>query len=181
MKVYYHGTARKYANTIIKSGFQRTTTSSYTGTGVNLTDSMTTAYEYGSYDDSGVVLKVYLKDNSNIANLNNQHSLSDDYFAENPDIDAASICGGFIVIVWNIEIVEKIELFSHLDAVKIMFREMATDGINMGYNGWVEDYRNLFFGDEPHNIPSKLENKLESLISECKNDMDINKWVQLPA
>jgi hypothetical protein len=183
MSIYYHGTTSKNAKSILKNGFRRGSSPSYTGTGVNLTESMTIAYEYGSYENNSVVLAVRLAENCNLVHLN-QYSISDSYFLENPEVDAVSLFGGNVIIVWNLDCIciKDITKLPHLQSVEVMLKEMAEDGVSMGYNGWVEDYRNALFGDEEHNLTIKtmelitpMITKIKSMEGEGENHSDTEK------
>lgn len=56
----YHGTRATSAKSILRDGFRRSRSRSYTGTGVCLTDEVSIAYEYGVYETGGCILEVWL-------------------------------------------------------------------------------------------------------------------------
>src|SRR6218665_2172440 len=56
----YHGTRDASARIILRDGFRRSRSRSYTGTGICLSESLTVAYEYGMYETGGGVLEARL-------------------------------------------------------------------------------------------------------------------------
>lgn len=56
----YHGTRAAAARCILRDGFRRSRSRSYTGTGICLSESLTLAYEYGMYETGGCVLQARL-------------------------------------------------------------------------------------------------------------------------
>ena len=180
MNPLYHGTTLKRALRIIKDGFVKGSVPTYTGTGVNLTSTMSTAYSYGSYEDQGVVLKVTLKGDSAIAALEDS-SLSDQYFLDNPTIDAATVCGGHILIVWNMDAIVNVEILTHNYSVNVLLEEMANDGENMGYNGWPQHYHNYFFDEAPHELSRKTIQIIKPIKQRLWNNINKRTWLHLPA
>jgi hypothetical protein len=65
----YHGTNNNRARNIITEGFRRAKSASYTGTGVNFSEHMSTSYEYGSYENGGCVLVAGVSNKATIINL----------------------------------------------------------------------------------------------------------------
>src|SRR6218665_720731 len=56
----YHGTRDASARIILRDGFRRSRSRSYTGTGICLSESLTVAYEYGMYERGGCILEARL-------------------------------------------------------------------------------------------------------------------------
>ena len=56
----YHGTRAAIGRRILRDGFRRSASRSYTGTGICLSESITVAYEYGMYETGGCVLEAWL-------------------------------------------------------------------------------------------------------------------------
>ena len=56
----FHGTRNASGRRILQEGFRRSSSRSYTGTGICLSESLTVAYEYGMYETGGCVLEAWV-------------------------------------------------------------------------------------------------------------------------
>lgn len=142
----YHGTRRAKANKILTDGFKRSEIPSYTGTGVNLSESITIAYEYGPYESNGCVLEVELAEDANINDIGNI-TTSDLMFTENPGLDAINSYHGNVIVVWNTSKIKAVRILPKREAVKLLKEKFKEDGNNCAYNGFVQDHCEAYWGD----------------------------------
>ncbi|MDK9702483.1 MAG: hypothetical protein OEL20_05035 [Sulfuritalea sp.] len=151
--ILYHGTRKQSATRILKSGFRRSTRPSYTGTGINLSESITVSYEYGEYENGGAVLEVRLRADTRWSDqIDARHNGIDGWFKANPPIQALSLFGGNVWVVWDASAIESVRRMSHLEALKALHDEIVEDGPAMGYNGIAQDYASVIFGSPDPNL-----------------------------
>lgn len=146
----YHGTRKASAKAILRHGFRRSNSRSYTGTGICLTEAMSIAYEYGSHEGGGCVLEIWLAGACRWADAGActrpaDHPTSDDYF-QTSGLDAVQTFGGNVWVVWNPQIVVARRRLSHEDALRLLCAEFDADGPDYAYNGVVADYAALWWG-----------------------------------
>jgi hypothetical protein len=154
--ILYHGTRKTAAAKILKSGFRRSAKQSYTGTGVNLSESLTVSYPYGEYENGGAVLEVTLRPDTVWADQSGtfdtwRHGF-DAFFKAHPATQAVRTYGGNVWIVWNLAAIASVRLMSHREALKALHAEIVADGPDMGYNGIVQDYASTIFGSPDRNL-----------------------------
>jgi hypothetical protein len=144
----YHGTRDTAASTILRAGFRRSRSRSYTGTGVCLSESLTVAYEYGMYETGGCVLEARLAPSARwtdrLDGRNTQGDVWDAFFADS-GMDAVCGFGGNVWVVWNPAALVSITRLSHREAIRRLCAEFDEDGPDCGYNGVVSDYANLWW------------------------------------
>jgi hypothetical protein len=145
-KTLYHGTSIKAAKSILKDGFMRGKEGSYTGTAVNLSECMTIAYEYGSYESRGCVLAVELSEDTKWEDIGYgpKGGNFDRYFVVSGK-DAACTFSGNVWLLWNTDMIKTAQILSHQDAITILVGEFVEDGNQMAYNGEVEDYNQAYW------------------------------------
>lgn len=144
----YHGTRDTTASAILRAGFRRSRSRSYTGTGVCLSESLTVAYEYGMYETGGCVLEARLAPSARwtdrLDGRNTQGDVWDAFFADS-GMDAVRGFGGNVWVVWNPAALVSITRLSHREAIRRLCAEFDEDGPDCGYNGVVSDYANLWW------------------------------------
>lgn len=144
----YHGTRDTAASSILRAGFRRSRSRSYTGTGVCLSESLTVAYEYGMYETGGCVLEARLAPSTRwtdrLDGRNTQGDVWDAFFADS-GMDAVCGFGGNVWVVWNPAALVSITRLSHREAIRRLCAEFDEDGPDCGYNGVVSDDANLWW------------------------------------
>lgn len=144
----YHGTRDNAARAILREGFRRSRSRSYTGTGICLSESLTLAYEYGMYETGGCVLAARLLSTARWTNRidgrSTQEGAWDEYFASS-GMDAVRSFGGNVWVVWNKTVLVSIARLSHREAIRRLCAEFDEDGPQCGYNGVVSDYASLWW------------------------------------
>ena len=144
----YHGIRDTTASAILRAGFRRSRSRSYTGTGVCLSESLTVAYEYGMYETGGCVLEARLAPSARwtdrLDGRNTQGDVWDAFFADS-GMDAVRGFGGNVWVVWNPAALVSITRLSHREAIRCLCAEFDEDGPDCGYNGVVSDYANLWW------------------------------------
>lgn len=143
----YHGTRMSTAERIATGGFQRASRSTYTGTGINASEFMATAYEYGSYETDGAVLAFDLAQGSTweSSGLGGPPGGFDRYFRRT-GIDALCCFGGNVWVIWNPAVIVSRRVLSHGQALLQMCREFDADGPDVAYNGCIQDYSDTWWG-----------------------------------
>lgn len=143
----YHGTRDTTASAILRAGFRRSRSRSYTG-GVGLSESLTVAYEYGMYETGGCVLEARLAPSARwtdrLDGRNTQSDVWDAFFADS-GMDAVRGFGGNVWVVWNPAALVSITRLRHREAIRRLCAEFDEDGPDCGYNGVVSDYANLWW------------------------------------
>lgn len=153
----YHGTRRHRAGKILLNGFRRATTSHYLGTGICMTESVTTAYEYGEYESGGCILVASLApnagcmDRADMSNRENWFQACDRLFVESGH-DAMRLCGGNMWVVWNPAVLVAVRRLTHKEALRLMCQEFDGDGPGMGYNGIASEYASIWWGQEGQDV-----------------------------
>jgi hypothetical protein len=144
----FHGTRYAAARAIVRSGFRRSRSSNYTGTGICLSESLTVAYEYGMYETGGVVLEVWLGSATRWLDQIGDRQVNgrdwDTFFAQS-DLDAVRAFGGNVWVLWNPSAAVSISRLTHRQALRRMCAEFEEDGPQCGYNGVVSDYASLWW------------------------------------
>lgn len=153
----YHGTRKESAKAILRNGFRRSRSKSHTGTGICLTEALSLAYEYGSYETGGCVLEVWLSgasrwtETAGHATLENpvDRNAYDDFF-QTSGLDAVRAFGGNVWVVWNPQIVVARRRLSHADALRLLCAAFDRDGPDCAYNGVVADCAAVWWGHAEH-------------------------------
>lgn len=144
----YHGTRDTAARAILREGFQRSRSRSYTGTGICLSESLTLAYEYGMYETGGCVLEAWLSPTTRwtdrLDGRYTQGEAWDEFFAAS-SMDAVRAFGGNVWVVWNPDTLVSISRLTHREAIRRLCAEFDEDGPECGYNGVVSDYASLWW------------------------------------
>lgn len=144
----YHGTRSAAARAILRSGFRRSRSRNYTGTGVCLSESLSVAYEYGTYETGGCVLEARLAPTAcwtdRLDGRNTQGEAWDKFFDES-GMDAVRGFGGNVWVVWNPAVLVSITRLTHHEAIRRLCAEFDEDGPACGYNGVVSDYASLWW------------------------------------
>lgn len=102
----YHGTRQAKARQILREGFRRAGTPHYLGTGICLSDSLSTAYEHGEYERGGCVLQAWLAPAARWTKRQDLHlrenwfQACDRYFLD-AGMDAVRAYGANVWVVWN--------------------------------------------------------------------------------
>lgn len=143
----YHGTRMSTAEKIALGGFRRASRSTYTGTGINASEFMATAYEYGSYETDGAVLAFDLAQGSTwgSSGLGGPSGGFDRYFRRT-GIDALCCFGGNVWVIWNAAAILNIRILSAEQAIRQMCQEFDEVGQDVCYNGCVQDYSDIWWG-----------------------------------
>lgn len=138
--VLYHGTARAAARRISRGGFRPSKRGHYLGRGVCLSESMSVAYEYGAYEDGGVVLEVRLGQATRWVD-----DQDDDALLVAGQVDAVRAFGGN---VWHLAppcACASLRTLSKAEAHALLAGEFASDGRDVAYNGAVQDLAEAFW------------------------------------
>ena len=151
----YHGTKRAAAKKILTGGFKRAKRASYTGTATNLTECLSTAWEYGDPFNAGAILKVTLKpetrwqDSHTAATREGGMLESVDKLFEAGELDALKTYYGNVWLMWNPECVSSIELVVPTIALRELAGLLVSEGPEMGYNADVASYAGIIWGEKP--------------------------------
>lgn len=144
----YHGTRDTAARAILRDGFRRSRSRSYTGTGICLSESLTIAYEYGMYETAGCVLEAWLAPSARWTDRFDGKSGSkdawDDFFIRS-GIDAIRVFGGNVWVVWTPGVLVSVRRLSHREAIQRLCAEFDEDGPACGYNAVVSDYASIWW------------------------------------
>jgi len=150
----YHGTRNVRGRRIVREGFRRSASCSYTGTGVCLSESLTVAYEYGEYEAGGCVLEAWIAPSARwsegIKAPQGRFDVGEAYdrFFECSGNDAAREFGGNVWVVWNPAVLVAVRRLTPREALRRLCAEFEEDGPDCGYNGVASDYASLWWGRE---------------------------------
>lgn len=153
--VLFHGTKRTNAVSIEREGFRRPKKASYTGTSTCLSTHISVAYEYGEYEEGGVVLEIKLDIQTRWRHFDNQElppyspQVYDKAFLEE-GMDAFCLSGGGLWLLWNGQRVSSLRRLSKREAHMHLFAEFEAEGPGWGYNGVAGDYAAAYHGDKRH-------------------------------
>jgi hypothetical protein len=149
----YHGTRAASARRILRHGFRRAASPSHTGTGICLSESLGTAYEYGPYESGGCVLEAWLTPWARCADritggspMYEVGQAWDQFFIRTGN-DAVRTCGGNVWVVWNLAVLVSIRRLSHREAIRGLCRQFDADGLCC-YNGVADDYASIWWGQQ---------------------------------
>ncbi len=148
----YHGTRDASARAILRSGFRRSSSRSYTGTGICLSESLTIAYEYGAYETGGCVLEARLSSSARWSERIEGEATShdrdtwDDFFVRS-GMDAVRGFAGNVWVVWAPGALVSVRRLSHREAIHRLCMEFDTEGRECGYNGVVQDYASIWWNE----------------------------------
>src|SRR6218665_822749 len=153
----YHGTRDASARIILRDGFRRSRSRSYTGTGICLSESLTVAYEYGMYETGGCILEARLAPHARWADGFGDTTPSRDGWDANFEasgLGAVRGDGGNVGVVWaggvvvwvvgGRGVVVWVRGMSHREASRRVCAEFDEDGPQCGYNGVVQDYASIW-------------------------------------
>jgi len=144
----YHGTRDAAARFILREGFRRSRSRSYTGTGICLSESLTVAYEYGMYETGGCVLEARLSPTARWTDRfdgkANSKDAWDDFFGRS-GMDAIRAFGGKVWAVWTPDVLVSVRRLSHREAIQRLCAEFDEDGPDCGYNAVVGDYASIWW------------------------------------
>ncbi|WP_265304488.1 hypothetical protein [Verminephrobacter eiseniae] len=143
----YHGTRDASARIILRDGFRRSRSRSYTGTGICLSESLTVAYEYGMYETGGCILEARLAPHARWADGFGDTTPSRDGWDANFEasgLDAVRAYGGNVWVVWTPGVLVSVRRMSHREAIRRLCAEFDEDGPQCGYNGVVQDYASIW-------------------------------------
>jgi hypothetical protein len=147
LPVLFHGTTLHRARRIVVQGFRRSKTPSYTGTAVNLSESICLAWEYGP-PCGGKILEVVLepgirwRDADRLA-VGERY---DDHFAS-AQLDALRTYGGNVWLLWTVERA-RVRVLSLPEIMLGIVAHFRRDGPGHGYNGDVDGLATLFWHGE---------------------------------
>jgi hypothetical protein len=147
LPLLFHGTSFHRARRIVEGGFRRGSAASYTGTAVNLTESISIAWEYGP-ERCGKILAVTLDPQTrwrDAATLPAGQSY-DAYFAKER-IDALRTYGGNVWLLWTVERAQVCVLSISEVMIRVV-AEFEKDGPDHGYNGDLGPISTLFWRGE---------------------------------
>lgn len=150
----YHGTRSASARNILRDGFRRSASCSYTGTGICLSESITVAYEYGMYETGGCVLEAQLAPTARWADRidgeSGRRTVGEawDRFFVRTRHDAVRSFGGNVWVVWNPTVLVSVRRLSHREAIRRLCAAFDEDGPNCGYNGVASEYAAIWWGQE---------------------------------
>lgn len=144
----YHGTRDAAARAILREGFRRSRSRSYTGTGICLSESLTVAYEYGMYETGGCILEARLSPTARwtdrFDDKANGKDAWDDFFIHS-GMDAIRAFGGNVWVVWSPGVLVSLRRLSHREAIQRLCAEFDKDGPACGYNALVSDYASIWW------------------------------------
>jgi hypothetical protein len=140
----FHGTTAHRARRIVAGGFRRGRAASYTGTAVNLTESVSLAWEYGP-QRSGKILAVTLDPATRWQNADTlpPGESYDGHFADG-QTDALRTYGGNVWLLWNTERAQ-VRVLSLPEIMTHIVDEFREDGPDHGYNGDVAHLASLYW------------------------------------
>jgi hypothetical protein len=141
--VLYHGTTRAAARRIESGGFRPSRSGHYLGRGVCLSESMSVAYEYGAYEDGGVVLEV---------RLGPATRWDDAALLAGCHVDAVRAFGGN---VWHVApqcTLALVRRLSKTEAHALLADEFTADGPDVAYNGVVQDLAEAHWPGSPGRV-----------------------------
>jgi hypothetical protein len=142
--IIYHGTSIMNAKSILAHQFTRSTDTSYTGTGICFSESMSISYEYGAYEHNGCILACELTQDSLITDIG-LNCVTDQYFIDHPQIDGITSYGGNVVVIWNPHVIFNIKKLTKFEAFKQLCQEFKDDGDNVAYNYPVQDHCDAYW------------------------------------
>ncbi len=171
--VLYHGTRRDFATKICAKGFKKAKTRSYTGHGVCMSESVTIAYEYGQYETGGVVIEVRL--DSAVRWVQHEfvpRGTKNDTLFKQHSVDALRIFGGNVWVLGNVFLPTTRRILTHAEALSLMTQEFDTDGPDVCYNGVVDDYASIWWGNTHTSgafarFPNYQSELTENLMKHC--------------
>src|SRR6218665_2131400 len=143
----YHGTRDASARIILRDGFRRSRSRSYTGTGICLSESLTVAYEYGMYETGGCILEARFSPHARCADWFGDTTPSRDGWDANFEasgLDAVRAYGGTVWVVWTPGVLVSVRRMSPREAIRRLCAEFDEDGPQCGYNGVVQDYASIW-------------------------------------
>lgn len=154
----FHGTKRRRAESILRSGFRRGTDpdASYTGTAVNLSESAAIAYEYGDYGGGGCMLEVTLHrgttygERMGSAAGDGTGRRFDAWFRGNSGIAALRLYFGNVWLVWDTACIQSARLLTKRQATAAVIECLRHDGPDCAYNGRVQDIADAYWARERH-------------------------------
>lgn len=144
----YHGTRDACARRILRDGFRRSRSCSYTGTGICLSESLTVAYEYGMYETGGCVLEARLAPTARWTDrFDGRGNGKDawDAFFERSGMDAVRAFGGNVWVIWTPGALVSLCRLGHREAIRRLCAEFDEDGPDCGYNAVVQDYASIWW------------------------------------
>jgi hypothetical protein len=142
----FHGTRSARATAIRRAGFRRAKSASYTGTAVNLTESVCMAWEYGP-DRGGKILEVTFAPGVRWENVPMGAGSDCDARFASGEVDALRTYGGNVWLLWKPEMVASIRPLPLKEIMTMAVAEWRKDGF-MGYNGDMDDLATLFWKGE---------------------------------
>lgn len=144
----YHGTRDTAARAILREGFRRSRSRSYTGTGICLSESLAVAYEYGMYETAGCVLEAWLASSARWTDRfdgkTGCRDAWDDFFVRS-GMDAVCAFGGNVWVVWTPGALVSVRRLNHREAIRRLCAEFDEDGPACGYNAVVSDYASIWW------------------------------------
>ena len=147
LPLLYHGTTFHRARRIVERGFRRGEAASYTGTAVNLTESICIAWEYGP-GRGGKVLAVTLDPQTRWREAGTLPvgQSYDAHFAEGR-VDALRTYSGNVWLLWTVERAQ-VRVLSISEVMARVVAEFQSDGPGHGYNGDRGPLATLFWQGE---------------------------------
>jgi len=147
MLLLYHGATTQRAHRIVEKGFRRGKAASYTGTAVNLTESICLAWEYGP-ERNGKILAVTLDTRTRWRDAEKLPvGQSYDALFGGGKLDALRTYGGNVWLLWTVERAQ-VWPISVREIMARMIAEFRKDGPECGYNGDVGPLATLFWKGE---------------------------------
>lgn len=150
----YHGTRAASGRRILREGFRRSASRSYTGTGICLSESITVAYEYGMYETGGCVLEARISPSTRWTNRIDREEgrltagEAWDRFSERTGNDSVRSFGGNVWVVWNPTVLVSVRRLSQRDAILRLCSAFDEDGPDCAYNGVISEYASIWWGRE---------------------------------
>lgn len=144
----YHGTRDACARLILRDGFRRSRSRSYTGIGICLSESLTVAYGYGAYETGGCVLEARLSPAARWTDRFDGKADSRDAWDEffrRSGMDAVRTFGGNVWVVWTPGALVSLRRLGHREAIRRLCAEFDEDGPDCGYNAVIQDYASIWW------------------------------------
>ena len=183
----FHGTRSASGRRILREGFRRSASCSYTGTGICLSESLSVAYEYGEYGEygaGGCVLEAWVAPSARwtegIKAPEGRFDVGEAYdrFFECSGNDAVRDFWGNVWVVWNPAVLVAVRRLTFREALRRLCAEFEEDGPDCGYNGAVSDYAGIWWGREtsdpnvtrfPEHL-SMVRQRLQRMVGRCRSE-----------
>ena len=147
LPVLYHGTSTARATAIRRGGFRRSKSASYTGTAVNLADTVCMAWEYGPVRAGRFWRSLFRRTPDGRTTVESTDWNCDARFASG-ELDALRAFAGNVWLLWNPEVVAAVRALTFKEIMVKALAEWRADGRDVGYNGDMGQLADLYWNGE---------------------------------